>query len=490
MSETVKFGRSPVFFDPFERRPGPIKKNMHYCPGCGHGILHKLVAEAIDHYGIQGKTMFMVPVGCAVFAYYYFNVGAISVPHGRAPAVGTGTARAVPDHYVISYQGDGDLAAIGFNEFLQAANRGEKMTIFFVNNSNYGMTGGQMAPTTLPGQKTTTTPYGRNVLTDGYPMHVCEMINTLPAPIYIERVALTTTARIQKAKKAVFKAIENLRDRKGFSFVEVLSPCPVNLKMNAEQIDKFIEEQMIPEFPLGCLRDRSAEIPAGTVPEPPAHDAETLHKVLFPTAVEGGEAQKANTSAIFDRELRIKMAGFGGQGILSLGTTLANMGRLRNFNVSWMPSYGPEQRGGSASCAVIVSRKSIPSPIISRDCDLLIATTQVALDKYRHELRKDGILIYDNTAIKDPKMPESVITLGIDAVATATREVGSPKCVNSVMVGALAWLLAEHGYLNAEDQADFEQAFTAAIREKFGKKPGAVELNVKAFAAGFAEAGK
>ena len=158
MSEKIKFGRSPVFFDPFERRPGPIKKNMHYCPGCGHGILHKLVAEAIDHYGIQGKTMFMVPVGCAVFAYYYFNVGAISVPHGRAPAVGTGVARATPDSYVISYQGDGDLAAIGFNEFLQAANRGEKMSVFFVNNSNYGMTGGQMAPTTLPGQKTTTTP--------------------------------------------------------------------------------------------------------------------------------------------------------------------------------------------------------------------------------------------------------------------------------------------------------------------------------------------
>ena len=227
MSEKIKFGRSPVFFDPFERRPGPIKKNMHYCPGCGHGILHKLVAEAIDYHGIQGKTMFMVPVGCAVFAYYYFNVGAISVPHGRAPAVGTGVARAVPDSYVISYQGDGDLAAIGFNEFLQAANRGEKISIFFVNNSNYGMTGGQMAPTTLPGQKTATTPFGRNVLTDGFPVHVAEMVNTLTAPIYIERVALTSTARIMNAKKAVFKAIENLKNRKGFSFVEVLAPCPV-----------------------------------------------------------------------------------------------------------------------------------------------------------------------------------------------------------------------------------------------------------------------
>ena len=484
MSEKIKFGRSPVFFDPFERRPGPIKKNMHYCPGCGHGILHKLVAEAIDHYGIQGKTMFMVPVGCAVFAYYYFNVGAISVPHGRAPAVGTGVCRAKPDSYVISYQGDGDLAAIGFNEFLQAANRGEKMSIFFVNNSNYGMTGGQMAPTTLPGQKTTTTPFGRNVLTDGYPVHVCEMINTLTAPVYIERVALSTTARIMAARKAVFKAIENLRDRKGFSFVEVVSPCPVNLKMNAEQINDFIENQMLKEFPLGCLRDRSAETPAGTVPEPPAHDVETVKKVLFPQAMEEQGAVRKNTSAIFDRELRIQMAGFGGQGILSLGITLANMARLRNFNVSWMPSYGPEQRGGAASCAVIVSRNRIPSPMISRDCDLFIATTQAAYDKYIGELRPDGILIYDHTAVTPADLPESVIKVGVDAVDVASREVGSAKYVNSVLIGVLSVILEQRGLLDAADQADFEQAFNAAVREKFGKKPGAVELNAKAFAAG------
>ena len=238
--EKVKFGRSKVFFDPFHRRPGPIKKNMHYCPGCGHGILHKLIAEAIEHYGIQQDVAFIAPVGCAVFAYYYFNTGAISVPHGRAPAVGTGVARANPEKFVISYQGDGDLAAIGFNEFIQAANRGEKMTIFFVNNTNYGMTGGQMAPTTLPGQKTATTPFGRNPLTEGYPINVSSLINTLTAPVYIERVALTSTARIAAAKKAVFKGIENLRDRKGFSFIEVLAPCPINLRMSVEQINDLL----------------------------------------------------------------------------------------------------------------------------------------------------------------------------------------------------------------------------------------------------------
>ena len=204
MSEKVKFGRSPVFFETFNRKPGVAKKNMHYCPGCGHGILHKLIAEAIDFHGIQKDTMFIAPVGCAVFAYYYFNCGSISVPHGRAPAVGTGISRSQPSSYVISYQGDGDLGAIGFNEFIQAANRGEKITVFFVNNTNYGMTGGQMAPTTLPGQVTTTSPYGRKVETDGYPMKISEIVNALEAPVYIERVALNSTANILKAKKAVF----------------------------------------------------------------------------------------------------------------------------------------------------------------------------------------------------------------------------------------------------------------------------------------------
>ena len=484
MSEKVKFGRSPVFFDTFNRRPGPIKKNMHYCPGCGHGILHKLVAEAIDHYGIQEKTILIAPVGCAVFAYYYFNCGSISVPHGRAPAVGTGAARAVPENYVISYQGDGDLAAIGFNEFLQAANRGEKMTVFFVNNSNYGMTGGQMAPTTLPGQKTTTSPYGRNVETEGYPTPVCEIVNALTAPVYIERVALTTPARIAAAKKAVYKGIENLKLRKGFSLIEVISPCPVNLKMSADQVNEFIEKQMMNYFPLGVLRDRTAEIEAGKLPAPVIRDEEKVADILFGVKNENGvDASFRNSSPMFDQELRIKIGGFGGQGILSLGVMLANMARLRNFNVSWMPSYGPEQRGGSACCSVIVSRKMIPSPILDNGVDLMIAMTQTALDKYLPGLKKDGILIYDHSAVDVSKLPATIKTYGIDALDIANRELGNTKCANSVLVGALAAVLAENG-LDSADQADFDKAFVEAVVEKFGKKPGAVEMNEKAYQAG------
>ena len=485
MSEKIKLGRPAGFFDVFERRPGSIKKNMHYCPGCGHGVLHKLIAEAIADLGITHRVVLAAPVGCAVFAYYYFNFGAISVPHGRAPAVGTGAGRANPNSYVISYQGDGDLAAIGFNEFIQAANRGERMTVFFVNNSNYGMTGGQMAPTTLPGQVTTTSPYGRNVETDGYPMRVCELINSLEAPVYIERVALTTPGRIAAARKAVFKAVENLRDRKGFSLVEVLSPCPVNLKMDAAGINEFIEKKMTQYFPIGVVRDRSAETPAGTLPPPPVHDAEGVKAALLSPKREGvGVGTEFKTSSkLFDRDLRIKVSGFGGQGILSLGLTLANMGRLRNLNASWMPSYGPEQRGGAASCSVIVSKGRISSPIVDRDCDLLVAMTQTALDKFGHELKDDGILVYDRSSMATPPKRGTQTLLGIDSLDIATHQVGNPKCANSVLLGALAKLLKQN-YLDESDGAQFDKVFAEAITENFGSKPKVVEQNLKAYEIG------
>ena len=480
MSEKVKFGKSSVFFDTFERRPGPIKKNMHYCPGCGHGILHKLIAEAIEHYGIQKDTVLIAPVGCAVFAYYYFNCGSISVAHGRAPAVGTGVSRANPESFVISYQGDGDLGAIGFNEFIQAANRGEKMTVFFVNNANYGMTGGQMAPTTLPGQKTVTSPYGRNTATDGFPLKVCELTNALESPVYIERVALTTTAHIRDARKAVFKAVENLRERRGFSLVEVLSPCPVNFKMTAQEINAFIEERMTKYFPLGCFRDKSATA-FSPMPPPPIHDPEKVRELLFPRKLNIGVPKTfRNEAKIFNYERRIKIGGFGGQGILSLGIMLANMAKLRNFNVTWMPSYGPEQRGGSASCSIILSHNKIPSPLIDRDCNLLIAMTQTALEKFIHELKPNGVLLYDSSTMKRPGVSEDKKVLGIDALDIATNRVGNHKCANSVILGALSVILIDH-YLEGEDKMDFDRAFEEAIIDGFSSKPEVIKQNLYAF---------
>src|SRR5579859_2453136 len=185
----VAHEKSPTFYDTYERK-ADLRHQTHYCPGCGHGIVHKLIAEAIEEMGIQDKTIFVSPVGCSVFAYYYFDVGNVQAAHGRAPAVATAVKRTCPDKVVIAYQGDGDLAAIGTAEIVHAANRGEKITVFFINNGIYGMTGGQMAPTTLVGQKSTTTPWGRHASTEGFPLHMSELLSTLEAPTYIERVAL------------------------------------------------------------------------------------------------------------------------------------------------------------------------------------------------------------------------------------------------------------------------------------------------------------
>lgn len=254
MSEKVLYGRSNGFFPSFERRPGPVKTNMHYCPGCGHGILHKLIAEAIEDFGIKDKTIIIAPVGCAVFSYYYFDCFGISAPHGRAPAVGTGLARANPDNLVISYQGDGDLASIGFNHILQAANRGENMAVFFVNNAIYGMTGGQMAPTTLLGMKTVTTPEGRDPQLHGYPFKVADMLAHLDGVCYLTRQSVHTPGAVRKAKKALRKAFENSMQRKGMSFVEFVATCNSGWKMSPTEANRWMEQNMLPLYPLGDIK--------------------------------------------------------------------------------------------------------------------------------------------------------------------------------------------------------------------------------------------
>src|SRR6201993_2212609 len=211
--------KSSAFYNVYERK-SDLKHQTHYCPGCGHGVAHKLIAEALEDLGLQDRTILVSPVGCSVFAYYYFDVGNVQLAHGRAPAGATGIKRTHPDSIVISYQGDGDLAAIGTAEIIHAANRGEKITVFFVNNAIYGMTGGQMAPTTLVGQKSTTSPWGRRPGNEGFPMHMSELLATLEAPVYIERVALSDSKNIMKARRAVRKALEIQREGTGFSFVE------------------------------------------------------------------------------------------------------------------------------------------------------------------------------------------------------------------------------------------------------------------------------
>ena len=233
--------------------------SMHYCPGCTHGIVHRLVAEVMDELGIEGKAIGIAPVGCSVMAYNYFNCDMIEAAHGRAPAVATGVKRALPENIVFTYQGDGDLASIGMAETVHAAARNENITIIFINNAIYGMTGGQMAPTSLPGQVTQTSPYGRDVNHCGYPIKVCEMLSTLDGAEYLERVAVNNVKNVKNAKKAIKKAFQNQVEGKGFSLVEVVSSCPTNWGLTPQKALEWIDEKMLPYYPLGVYKDRSAE---------------------------------------------------------------------------------------------------------------------------------------------------------------------------------------------------------------------------------------
>ncbi len=425
----VVHSRSPLFYDLFERK-SELKHQTHYCPGCGHGVAHKLIAEALQELGLQDKTIFVSPVGCSVFAYYYFDVGNVQVAHGRAPASATGIKRSCPDKIVISYQGDGDLAAIGTAEIVHAANRGEKITVFFVNNGIYGMTGGQMAPTTLVGQKSTTSPWGRRPANEGFPLHMAELLATLEAPAYVERVALSDNKNIMKARRAIRKALETQRDGAGFSFVEILSPCPTIWGKDPVEARRWVLDKMTPTFPLNVFRDRRPEIPVGN--EPPQRPvADVLEITSKQRAHDGSESKHAHHF----KDIKIKIAGFGGQGVLLLGQLLIEMGMREALEVSWLPSYGPEMRSGSAHCHVCLSKERIGSPLVSFP-DVLVAMNEFSLRKFAPEVASGGIILYNGASL-----PADFSAPGAQVVAIPAAEIadklGSAKAANIVMLGAL-----------------------------------------------------
>ena len=239
----------------YQRPDALLDVPTHYCPGCGHGIVHRIIAEIIDEWDLRERTIGLAPVGCAVLAYLYLDIDMSEAAHGRTPAVATGLKRAMPDKIILSYQGDGDLAAIGTAEIVHAANRGENFTTIFINNAVYGMTGGQMAPTTLLGQTTTTSPRGREVKREGYPLHAAELLSTLEGTAYIERVSVSSPRNIRRTKRAIQKAIKTQDLGRGFSLVEILSPCPTYWHMSAVEAMKFIDEAMTKTFPLGVYKD-------------------------------------------------------------------------------------------------------------------------------------------------------------------------------------------------------------------------------------------
>lgn len=462
-------------YDHFFRKPGAEPRTTHYCPGCGHGVIHKLIAEAMDDFGIRERTIFVSPVGCAVFGYYYFNCGNVQVAHGRAPAAATGIKRLLPDSIVLSYQGDGDLAAIGGNNILQAANRGENITVIFVNNAIYGMTGSQMAPTTLIGQKTTTTPWGRKAETEGYPLRMSELLATLEAPVYIERVAITDAKHVMKARKAIRKGIQNQIDGKGFSFVEILSSCPTGWGMQPTDAKKWLEDVMMDYFKLNVMKDKNGAAPKHDgeptkAPEKIQLDKEKLFEVLG----KGKSADRSFSKPTVPDNLknpRIKVAGFGGQGILLLGQLLAESAMRSNYYTTWLPSYGPEMRGGTANCHVNISEKRIGSPLVA-ETDVLIAMNLPSLEKFENEVCKDGVIFVNSSLIEQKVTRDDVETLYVPATEIAD-ELGQTKVANVVMLGA---------YLGYTGLLSVESVLAAA--ESVIKRKEFMDINKKALQRG------
>jgi 2-oxoisovalerate ferredoxin oxidoreductase beta subunit len=456
--------KSKTFYDGYERK-SDLQHQTHYCPGCGHGVAHKLIAEAIEELGLQDRTIFVSPVGCSVFAYYYFDTGNIQAAHGRAPAAATGVKRTHPDKIVISYQGDGDLAAIGTAEIIHAANRGEKITVFFVNNAIYGMTGGQMAPTTLVGQRSTTSPFGRRPQNEGFPLHMAELISTLEAPVYVERVALSDNKNIMKARRAVRKALEIQRDGVGFSFVEILSPCPTIWGKDPVEARHWVGEKLVPVFPLNVFRERKPEVLAENAPP-----QRTVSEVLEISA-KNEVLQPVGKFHHHFSEFTVKVAGFGGQGVLLLGQLLAEMGMREGLEVSWLPSYGPEMRSGSAHCHVCLSKERIGSPLISHP-DVLIAMNEISLRKFAAEVAPGGLILYNNERLPEDFAAPAARVVCIPASAMADK-LGSTKVTNIVMMGAL---LEEAECLSSETAMQ--------VIEKKIKKVELLETNRLALAAG------
>ena len=466
--ETKVIKKANSINDDFTRK-GSFTKVTHYCAGCGHGILHKLIGEVMDDLNIQDRSVMISPVGCSVFAYYYFHCGNVQTAHGRAPAVGTGISRAEDNAIVMAYQGDGDLASIGLNETLQAANRGEKIAIFFVNNTIYGMTGGQMAPTTLIGEVTITSQSGRDPSTTGYPMHMCELIDNLEAPVFIERVSLANAKSIRKAKIAIKKALKVQKEGKGYSFIEVLAPCPTNLRQDAKGVEEFIKTRMEKEFPVQNFRDKSKETKP-LIRDKSDFSIEKLDEIF---KIDRKDEVEIISEPDF-QEVNLKIAGFGGQGVLSAGLTLAEAACSEGRHVSWYPSYGPEQRGGTSNCSVVIAGDTIGSPVVN-ECDVLIALNKPALDKFAEDVTENGILIHDSRA-GEFKTDKNIKVVSVPAVDIATS-CGNPRAMNTAILGVLMEITKDQKILSKD-------AYYEGIKEIFASKPKLIDLNLEVLEAG------
>lgn len=428
-SERLLHEKPASFYPTFERK-GSGEKVTHYCPGCGHGTVHKLIAEAIDELGIQDRVVFHSPVGCSVFAYYYFDTGNIQCSHGRAPAVATGVRRTLEDAIIISYQGDGDLAGIGMAEIMHAANRGENITVFFINNAIYGMTGGQMAPTTLLGQKTLTTPLGRDHHRDGNPIGMAEVMDSLKTPVYIERCSLGNAREVLKTRKAVKKGLQNQVEKRGFSFIEILSPCPINWKMDPVSARRWLVDTLEPLYPVKRFRDETL----GTLPQAEVSELPFLEDAELYALLEGETPLPAKPRVAPLQDQYVKIAGFGGQGVLSAGVLLAKCGIMEGVRASWLPSYGPEMRGGKAYASVILSEEEIGSPVVDEP-NVLIAMNGPSLDAFEDQVLPGGLIIVNSSIVSRSVRRKDVRVITLPASDLA-KQAGLIAAANVIMVTA------------------------------------------------------
>jgi 2-oxoisovalerate ferredoxin oxidoreductase beta subunit len=463
-----------VFYETFERHAhgeGLKGRSTHYCPGCGHGLVHKYLADAIDELGVQDRTVAISPVGCAVFLHYYLDVGNSQAAHGRAPAVALGHKLANPDAVVVSYQGDGDLASIGLAEILQAAQTGIPITVVFVNNAIYGMTGGQMAPTTLTGQKTATTPYGRGRV-EGQPLRMAELVAQLDGPVYVERVALFDNKQRVKARKAIRKALLLQVENRGFAFVEVLSECPLHLGLLPGEAERWVKEKMLPVFPLGTKKDVTA-----AEPWPP------WAKPCF-DPLRTGELVGGSTEAVprfctgFPRtawgpDIALKLAGAGGDGAQTAALLLTRAAINEGFDATHIPSYGPESRGGTSYADVRIAESEVLSPAAPAP-HVLVAFNAPSLAKFGPLVKDGGIVIYDSAVVRErPSLARGVGGFPVPATAIA-HGLGRVMVKNIVALGALC----------AASRLFPEETFLTAIRQALKDKGELVALNEEAFAAG------
>jgi 2-oxoisovalerate ferredoxin oxidoreductase beta subunit len=462
-----------VFYDRFERHAqgeGLKAHSTHYCPGCGHGLVHKYLADAIAELGIQDRTVAISPVGCSVFLYYYLDVGNTQAAHGRAPAVALGHKLANPDAVVVSYQGDGDLASIGLAEIVHACQLGVPLSVVFVNNAVFGMTGGQMAPTTLLGQRTATSPEGRG-LRSGEPLKVAELVAQLDGTRYVERVALYDAKQRMKARKAIKKALALQAEGRGFGFVEVLSECPLHLGKTPHEAERWVAAEMTRVFPLGVKKD-VAGASFGEWPKP------SFDPAAVATALGAGREAvprfcRGFPGAAYGTDIAMKLAGAGGDGAQTAAMLIARAAINEGFDATHIPSYGPESRGGTSYADVRVAEREVLSPAAPAP-HLLVAFNAPSLARFGPAVVPGGVVVYDRSVVAEPPaLDPRVRVLGVPC-STIAQELGFVTAKNVVALGALA----------AATRLFPDETYLTAIRQALGRKPELLALNERAFAAG------